>query len=95
MSKIFVSPSPFVFPLQKQFQPEYLRDWRAIGISCDWDILYSTIDDNCRKISQWSFLDLFKKNRVYRKDAPSMWCAQCETGISQVECEDKNVDFYV
>src|SRR3989344_1883995 len=78
--------------LKDQFQPEYLRDWKAIGISCDWDLLYSTIDDNSRKISQWSFLDLYKKNRAYRKDAPSMWCPQCETGISQVECEDKSLD---
>ncbi len=78
--------------LKEKFQQEYLEDWKRIGISCDWDILYSTIDDNSRKIAQWSFLDLFKKGRVYRKDAPAMWCPECQTGISQAECEDKSLE---
>ena len=78
--------------LKERFQPEYLRDWKAIGISCDWNLLYSTIDDHSRRISQWSFLDLYKKKRVYRKDAPAMWCPECKTGISQVDCEDKEFD---
>lgn len=78
--------------LKEKFQPEYLEDWKRIGISCDWNYLYSTIDDHSRKISQWSFLDLWKKKRVYRKDAPTMWCPECMTGISQVECEDKEFD---
>ncbi|VVB79887.1 Isoleucine--tRNA ligase [uncultured archaeon] len=80
--------------LKEKFQPEYLADWKRIGISCDWNILYSTIDDSSRKISQNSFLDLYKKGRVYRKDAPAMWCPECQTGISQVDCEDKSVDTF-
>src|SRR3989344_5747825 len=28
--------------LKKKFQPEYISDWKRIGISCDWSILYST-----------------------------------------------------
>ncbi|HLF53565.1 MAG TPA: valine--tRNA ligase, partial [Candidatus Nanoarchaeia archaeon] len=44
-----------------------------------------------RKISQWSFLDLHKKERLYRKDAPSMWCPECKTGVAQVELKDKEM----
>lgn len=77
--------------LDKELRPQYLADWKLIGMSCDWDIFYSTINKHSQKISQWSFIDLFKKNRVYRKDAPSMWCPNCQTGISQVECEDKEL----
>jgi valyl-tRNA synthetase len=76
----------------KHERPKFVQDWKDIGISCDWDILYSTIDDHSRKISQWSFLDLHKKNRVYRKDAPSMWCPECQTGVAQVEIRDKEMD---
>lgn len=68
---------------------EFVQGWKDIGISCDWDIAYSTIDDNSRRISQWSFLDLYKKKRMERRDAPSMWCPECKTGIAQVEVEDK------
>ncbi|PIN77927.1 valine--tRNA ligase [Candidatus Woesearchaeota archaeon CG10_big_fil_rev_8_21_14_0_10_34_12] len=78
--------------LKKKFQPEYISDWKRIGISCDWNILYSTIDNHSRKLSQWSFIDLYKKQRAYQKDAPAMWCPECQTGISQVECEDKEKD---
>ncbi|MEM3405405.1 MAG: valine--tRNA ligase [Candidatus Pacearchaeota archaeon] len=80
--------------LKNKLIPLYIQDWKRIGISCDWNIIYSTIDDNSRRISQWSFIDLYKKGRVYRRDAPSMWCPVCETGISQVECQDKKVKTY-
>jgi valyl-tRNA synthetase len=73
-------------------RPKFIQDWKNIGISCDWDIIYSTIDDHSRKISQWSFLDLYKKGRVYRKDAPAMWCPECRTGVAQVEVQDKEID---
>ena len=73
-------------------RPKFIQDWKNIGMSCDWDIMYSTIDDNSRKIAQWSFLDLYKKNRVYRKDAPAMWCPECRTGVAQVELQDKELD---
>ncbi len=76
----------------KTERPEFIQDWKNIGISSDFDIFYSTIDDHSRKISQWSFLDLYKKNRIYRKDAPAMWCPNCQTGVAQVEVQDKEQD---
>lgn len=76
----------------KKERPGFIQDWKDIGISCDFDIIYSTIDDHSRKISQWSFLDLHSKKRVLRKDAPSMWCPHCQTGVAQVEVEDKELD---
>jgi len=72
----------------KEILPDFVGDWKRIGMSCDFNLCYSTIDDNCRRISQWSFLDLQKKGRVYRKNAPALWCPLCGTAISQVECQD-------
>lgn len=72
----------------KEIRPSFVQDWKNIGMSCDFDICYSTIDANSRKISQWSFLELQKKGRLYRKEAPVQWCPACETAISQVECQD-------
>lgn len=76
----------------KEERPKFIQDWKNIGISCDWEVLYSTIDAHSRRISQWSFLDLYKKGRMERRDAPSMWCPECKTGVAQVEVEDKNID---
>lgn len=68
--------------------PDFISDWKKLGMSCDFDLYYSTIDDNSRKISQQSFIDLYKKNRAYRLEAPVVWCPSCQTAISQVEMED-------
>jgi valyl-tRNA synthetase len=76
----------------KEARPRYIQDWKNIGISCDWNLIYSTIDDHCLRIAQWSFLDLYKKGRVYRKNAPAMWCPECKTGVAQVEIKDKEID---
>jgi valyl-tRNA synthetase len=76
----------------KEERPKFIQDWKNIGISCDWNLAYSTIDNHSRRISQWSFLDLYKKKRMYRKDAPAMWCPECRTGVAQVEVQDKEVD---
>jgi valyl-tRNA synthetase len=72
--------------------PKFVQDWKRLGISCDFDAYYSTIDDHSRRISQWSFLDLYGKNRIYRKDAPSMWCPECKTGVAQIELKDKEIE---
>jgi len=73
----------------KEELPKFIQDWKNIGISCDFDLYYSTINEHCRRISQWSFLDLYKKDRIYQKKAPFMWCPECQTAISQYELKDK------
>ncbi|MFH1722830.1 MAG: valine--tRNA ligase [Candidatus Altiarchaeota archaeon] len=77
--------------LEKELRPKYIADWKRIGMSCDWDVYYTTIDDHCQRISQRSFIELYEDGREYRKDAPTMWCPECQTGISQVECQDKEL----
>lgn len=72
----------------KELIPDFVSDWKRIGISCDFATSYSTINTHSRRISQWSILDLHKKGRLYRKDAPSLWCPLCATAVSQVECQD-------
>jgi valyl-tRNA synthetase len=57
-------------------------------MSCDFNLFYTTINEHSRKISQKSFIDLFKAGRQYRAEAPAMYCPKCQTAISQVECED-------
>lgn len=73
----------------KDVGPQYVRDWKRIGMSCDWSVYYTTINEHCRRLSQKSFIDLYKKGRIYRKRTPFMWCPECQTSIAQVELEDK------
>lgn len=76
----------------KEITPAFVKQWKDLGVSCDYDIYYSTIDDNSRKISQEKFLDLFKKKLAYKKEFPTIWCPDCQTSIAQAELEDKEFD---
>ena len=64
--------------------------WTRFGFSCDWDLLYTTIDPPVQRISQRSFLDLNERGFVYRKESPTLWCPECATAVAQAETEDKN-----
>ncbi len=73
----------------KEITPDFIQDWKNLGVSCDYDIYYSTINNNSRKISQKSFIDLYNKKLVYKKEFPTIWCPECQTAIAQAELEDK------
>ncbi len=75
-----------------EIKPDFVNDWKIIGMSCDFSEAYSTIDPHCVKTSQKSFIDLYNKNLVYKHEAPSMWCVHCQTAIAQAELEDKEMD---
>lgn len=77
--------------LDSGLRDEHLNDFKQLGLSCDWTLFYTTMNKHCQKISQRSFLNLYKNGREYRKEAPTMWCPQCQTGISQVECQNKEL----
>ena len=72
-----------------ELRPEFIGDWQNLGISCDFNIMYSTINEHCRKLSQWSFIDLYNKGKAYQKEAPTIWCTECKTAIAQAELQDK------
>ncbi len=73
----------------EKLRPDFIKCWKSIGLSADWAISYSTIDHHCQRISQKSFIDLYRNGRIYRKKAPFIWCPECRTAISQVEMEDR------
>ena len=65
----------------------YERLFRALGLSTDWSLRYSTIDARCRRTAQWSFLDLYKKGRIYRASEPVTWDPVHETALAQADLE--------
>jgi valyl-tRNA synthetase len=70
--------------VEKQFE----QLWQRMGLSVDWRLSYSTIDERTRKISQASFIELYKKGYVYRKNEPALYCPTCRTTVAQAELED-------
>ena len=75
----------------KEILPDFVSDWKRIGMSCDWNIYYSTINEHSQRISQRSFIHLYKQGREYQKEAPTIWCPECQTAIAQAELKDKEI----
>lgn len=75
----------------KEITPEFVQDWKNLGISCDFALYYSTIDYNARKISQSSFIELYKKGEIYKDSFPTIYCPECQTPVAQAELEDKSL----
>src|SRR5579871_6767640 len=65
--------------------------WTRVGLSVDWRLEYSTIDQRCRAAAQRSFLDLWQKGHVYSVEAPTMWDVDFQTAVAQAEVEDRRV----
>lgn len=74
--------------LTPRFEQEYEALWQRLGLSIDWRFTYRTIDELSRKTSQRTFLDLYRKELVYRRRAPAIWCPTCKTAIAQAEVND-------
>lgn len=71
---------------------EFKALWQSMGLSVDWSMSYSTISPEVRKLSQQSFIDLYRKGFIYRKNEPALYCAQCRTSVAQAELDDAEKD---
>ena len=66
----------------------YEELWQRLGLSIDWRYTYRTIDERSRRTAQLSFLELCREGRIYRQQAPAIWCPECRTAIAQAELSD-------
>ena len=72
----------------KEVEHQFKHLWQRMGLSVDWDKCYSTISDSTRKLSQESFIDLYKKGYIYRAYEPALYCTTCRTSVAQAELDD-------
>ena len=73
---------------EDQFQSLF----KSVSHSYDWSLKYQTISEVSKKLSQMSFLDLYNKGLLYRKDEPSIWDVVDQTALAQTELEDKDME---
>ena len=53
-----------------------------IGAMYDWDNIVVTCQEEYYKWTQWLFLELYKNNLAYQRNAPVNWCSQCATVLA-------------
>ncbi|MEA2035923.1 MAG: valine--tRNA ligase [Nanoarchaeota archaeon] len=71
-----------------ELKPEFVKPWKDLAVSCDFEDSYSTIDAHCQKASQMSFVNLYEKGRIFQEESPVTWCPTCQTAIAQAEFEN-------
>ncbi len=76
----------------KKGAENYRKLWTDLGISVDWSKTYSTINPLCQRVSQLSFINLYKDKKAYRRKEPTYWCPCCQTALAQADMEDKSLD---
>ena len=74
----------------EEAEGEFRRIWKRLGLSVDWELCYSTSDRRSQRIAQRSFIELYVRGRIYRKEAPTLWCPECRTAIAQAEMKDED-----
>ncbi|MBI3860103.1 MAG: valine--tRNA ligase [Thaumarchaeota archaeon] len=60
---------------------------KTVGISGDFQNKYRTDSEEYRKLTQWSFIELWKKGLVYLANRPNNYCIDCNTTIADAEIE--------
>ncbi len=64
--------------------------FRRLGLACDWDVSYRTIDDRSRAVSQAFFLRNLTRGEAYQAEAPGLWDVTFQTAVAQAELEARD-----
>ncbi|MFC2641813.1 MAG: valine--tRNA ligase, partial [Propionibacterium acidifaciens] len=64
--------------------------WHRVGLSVDWNQLYTTIGAETQRISQLAFLRNYERGEAYMSEAPTMWDVTFQTAVAQAELEARD-----
>ena len=66
---------------------EMIRQFIILGESMDESIFYRTDAEYYRRLTQISFIRLYKKGYIYKGKFPVNWCPRCMTAMADAEIE--------
>ncbi|OGI20301.1 MAG: leucine--tRNA ligase [Candidatus Melainabacteria bacterium RIFCSPHIGHO2_02_FULL_34_12] len=61
---------------------------KRMGTSYDWDREVISCNPEYYRWTQWLFLQFYKNNLAYQKEAPVNWCPKCQTVLANEQVED-------
>lgn len=70
---------------------EIIEQMKKLGCFMDYDRLFFTMDENYSGAIKKVFVDLYKKELVYRGKRIVNWCPRCLTSLSDLEVETEHV----
>jgi len=67
------------------------RQHQLLGASCDWTREKFTLDEGPSKAVRTAFVHLYNKGLIYRGERIINWCPRCQTALSDLEVEHKDI----
>jgi valyl-tRNA synthetase len=64
---------------------------QRLGASCDWTRERFTLDEGPSRAVRTAFVRLYKKGLIYRGERIINWCPRCQTAISDLEVQHKDI----
>jgi len=68
-----------------ELEAEMLEIMESLGLSGDFDNYYQTDSEEYRKLTQATFIELWKKGLIYFDTRPNNYCPVCKTTIADAE----------
>ena len=64
---------------------------QMLGASCDWERERFTLDEGPSWAVRTAFVNLYNKGLIYRGERIINWCPRCQTALSDLEAEHKEI----
>lgn len=70
---------------------EIRHQQQLLGASCDWTRERFTLDEGPSRAVRTAFVRLYDKGLIYRGERMINWCPRCQTALSDLEVEHKDI----
>ncbi|MCS7110705.1 MAG: valine--tRNA ligase [Ignisphaera sp.] len=71
-----------------EIEKEFIKVWRKLGCTFEyWQ--EGTDSEKYRKITQSTFIEMWRKGYIYEAERPVIWCPRCRTSLAEAEVEYK------
>ncbi len=75
-----------------ELEKEMFEILKSFAYSADFDRVYRTDSEDYRKLTQSTFIEMWKNGRITRGTRPSNYCIDCGTTIADAEIEYKEME---
>ncbi len=75
-------------------EEELVRIWRRLGCSFEY-WRNGTDSPEYRRITQATFIELWRRGLIYEAEHPVEWCPRCRTTLSEAEIEHREEEGYL
>ena len=84
-----------VWQWKSQYQDRIVKQLKSMGASCDWTRERFTLDPGLSSAVKEVFVQLFDEGLIYRDEYIVNWCPRCETAISDIEVEYRDIPAFL